>query len=125
MLALALLAATTIGVTDSDYGPILADGTGLAVYRFDKETSRRPRCYGACAKAWPPVYTTDAPVAGTGAKPGLLGTVRRRDGRLQVTYRNRPLYFYEFDTPGNVLCHDVDEFGGLWQVVRRSGRPVD
>jgi predicted lipoprotein with Yx(FWY)xxD motif len=55
----------------------------------------------------------------------LLGTSRRRDGRLQVTYNGRPLYFYVGDKkPGQVLCQNVDEFGGTWLVVRPSGRLV-
>ena len=115
---------TTIRVVDSQFGRILAARRGQAVYLFDKERSRRSECYGACAKAWPPVLTKGRPVAGQGAKPRLLGTTRRRDGKRQVTYRGQPLYYYVADAPGRVLCHDVDEFGGTWLVMRSSGRPV-
>ena len=55
----------------------------------------------------------------------LIGTIRRADGRLQVTYGGRPLYYYVGDRqPGQVLCQNVEEFGGLWLVVRPSGRLV-
>ena len=120
----AAVGGTTIRVVDSQYGSILAARRGQAVYLFDKETSPRSRCYGACARAWPPVLTKGRPVAGRGAKSSLLGTTRRRDGRRQVTYGGRPLYFYVADAPGRVLCHDVEEFGGTWLVLRSSGRPV-
>jgi predicted lipoprotein with Yx(FWY)xxD motif len=64
-------------------------------------------------------------VAGEGAEGKKLGTVLRNDGRRQVTYAGTPLYFYIHDNrPGQVLCQDVFEFGGLWLVVRSSGRPV-
>ena len=115
----------TIKVVDSQYGRIVADGRGLAVYVFDKEETSKSECYGDCAKAWPPVLTKARPRAGKGARAGLLGTTRRRGGKRQVTYRGRPLYYYVGDSPGNVLCHNASEFGGLWLVIRPNGRPVD
>jgi predicted lipoprotein with Yx(FWY)xxD motif len=42
-----------------------------------------------------------------------------------VTYRGHPLYYYEGDRkPGEILCQDVDEFGGTWLVVSPSGHAV-
>lgn len=108
----------------SQFGTILGDGRGQAVYVFDRERSSTPRCYGACAKAWPPVLTNGRPVAGRGVRAARLGTTRRRDGRRQVTLGGRPLYYYVADSPGRVLCHDVREFGGLWLVVRPGGTRV-
>ena len=63
--------------------------------------------------------------AGRGVKAKLLGTPRRSDGKLQVTYGSRPLYYYDGDTsPGIVLCQDVDEYGGTWLVLRGGGKLV-
>lgn len=115
---------TTIKAVSSQFGRILADGRGQAVYVFDKETTSKPGCHGACAKAWPPVLSEGRPVAGRGASARLLGTTRRRDGKRQVTVDGKPLYSYVHDTPGRVLCHDVQEFGGLWLVVRPDGTPA-
>jgi predicted lipoprotein with Yx(FWY)xxD motif len=115
---------TTVRLVASQFGRILGDRRGQAFYRFDKETSKRSECYGACASAWPPVLANGNPRAGRGAAARLLGTTRRRDGEMQVTYRGRPLYYYRDDGPGRVLCHNVDEFGGRWQVVRSSGAVV-
>lgn len=109
---------------DRRYGRILVDGRGQALYLFTRERTRRSRCYGACAKAWPPLLTRARPRAGTGARRSLLGTTRRRNGRLQVTYRGNPLYYYRHDTTTRTLCHDVFEFGGDWFLVRPSGRRV-
>jgi predicted lipoprotein with Yx(FWY)xxD motif len=115
---------TRIRVVRSQFGSILADGRGQAVYVFDRETTRRSECYGACARAWPPVLTRGRPVAGKGVGARLIGTTRRRGGKTQVTYRGRPLYLYVDDRPGRVLCHRVEEFGGLWLVVRPDGTPA-
>lgn len=114
----------TIKVVDSDYGPVIADGRGEAFYLFDKERGKQSRCYGECARVWPPVLTKGPPRAGAGADPQLLGTTKRKNGKLQVTYKGHPLYYYVDDAPGTILCQDVNEFGGLWLVVQPSGDPV-
>src|SRR4051794_1448352 len=116
-------AGTVITVRTSDYGPMLFDDRGQAIYLFDKETTTTPACYGDCAAAWPPVLTDGAPQP-TGADPGLLGTTKRDDGATQVTYGGHPLYFYSNEDPGQVLCHDVDDFGGTWLVVTPAGTPA-
>jgi predicted lipoprotein with Yx(FWY)xxD motif len=114
----------TVKVVRSQFGRVIADKRGEAFYLFDKETSKRSRCYGECAVAWPPVLTQGKPRAGKGADASLLGTTRRRNGKLQVTYNGHPLYYYKDDEPGRILCHNVDEFGGLWLVVNPRGEAV-
>ena len=115
---------TAVKVVNSRFGQILADRKGQAFYLFDKEKTKKAECYGACAKAWPPVLTKGKPRAGKGAQSSLLGTTKRRDGKLQVTYAGKPMYYYVDDSPGKVLCHNVDEFGGLWLVLRANGKPA-
>jgi predicted lipoprotein with Yx(FWY)xxD motif len=115
---------TTIKVADSEFGKVLFDGDDGAIYLFDKETSTKPDCYGACAEAWPPVVTEGAPQAGAGADAAKLGTAKRTDGTTQVTYNGHPLYYYVDDGPGEIGCHNVEEFGGLWLVVDPSGNAV-
>ena len=115
---------TRVTIVRSQFGRILADGRGQALYRFSRETGRASRCYGACAKAWPPVPAAGRPTAGRGARAGLIGTTRRRDGTRQLTYAGRPVYYYVADSPGRVLCHDVTEYGGVWRVIRSDGSVV-
>lgn len=117
-------AGTKVVLGESQFGRILFDSRRQAIYLFDRERGRRPRCYGECAAAWPPVYANGRPRVGRGLKKSLLGTVKRRSGRRQVTYGGHPLYYYAHEDPGQVLCHDVSEYGGLWLVVRRNGEPV-
>jgi predicted lipoprotein with Yx(FWY)xxD motif len=112
---------TTIRLTDSQFGSILVDGRRQAIYIFENDSRGKTVCYGECARAWPPVLTSSMPRAGTGVRSKLLGTVRRRNGRRQVTYAGKPLYFYAHEAPGEVLCHNVDLNGGLWWVIGPSG----
>ena len=112
---------TTVVVEDSEFGPMLFDDTGQAIYLFDVETTAEPQCYGECAEAWPPVYTDGEPVAGKGVDTALLGTTERSDGRVQVTYNDHPLYFYANEGKHEVLCHDVFLNGGNWYVVQPGG----
>ena len=109
---------------NSEFGRVIADGKGEAFYLFDKEKSGKSECFGACARVWPPVLTRGKPRAGGGAKASLLGTTKRPNGKLQVTYAGQPLYYYVDDAPGTILCHDVSEFGGLWLVVKPNGKPA-
>ena len=116
-------ARANLGITadDSEYGTMLFDERGQAIYLFDEETSETPACYDDCAAAWPPVLTEGAPEADGAVDEALLGTTEREDGAVQVTYGGHPLYFYADEDPGEVLCHDVDDFGGTWLVVTPQG----
>lgn len=117
-------ARATLTVQRSDYGPVLWDGSGRALYAFTADRGGRSRCSRTCAAAWPPYYATSTLRAGAGVKRSLLGTVRRADGRRQVAYAGRPLYYYVGDPKGEIRCQNVREFGGLWLVVRASGTLV-
>jgi predicted lipoprotein with Yx(FWY)xxD motif len=115
---------TKLKVVDSEYGTVVANGRGEALYLFDREQRGKSECYGTCATAWPPVLTRGKPRAVTGIDASLLGTTERRNGKFQVTYAGQPLYYYVGDSPGTILCHDVDEFGGTWLVVQPDGLPA-
>lgn len=106
----------------SDYGRMLFDANGQAIYAFELDGDKKSNCYGDCAKAWPPVLTKHAPRAKGGVKAKLLGTTKRKNGTRQVTYAGKPLYFYVNEEPGEVLCHNVFLNGGLWWVLGPSGK---
>jgi predicted lipoprotein with Yx(FWY)xxD motif len=114
---------TKIVLAGSDFGRMLFDSRKQAIYAFERDGREKPVCYGECAKAWPPVYAKGRPLGGRGVRKSLRGTVKRRDGRRQVTYAGRPLYFYAHEDPGQVLCHNVDLNGGLWWVIGSDGKP--
>ena len=114
-----------IMTADSEFGTMLFDRRGQAIYLFGKETTSTPKCYGACADAWPPVLTEGMPRAVGKVVAQQLGTTPRSDGSSQVTYAGHPLYYYyAHEGPGQVLCHNVGEFGGRWLVVTPPGTPA-
>lgn len=121
-------AHTTVGpkltLARSQFGRVLFDGNGRAIYAFTRDRGRRSTCSGECAVKWPPYIVKGKVAAGLGVRSGLIGTTRRADGRLQAVYAGHPLYFYVDDPKGKVLCGNVSEFGGLWLVIGASGKYV-
>jgi len=116
--------APTVSAKSSKYGKVLFDSRGFVLYAFTKD-HHRSVCSGACAKKWPPYVVRGGVRAGSGVKSSLIETVSRAAGSRQVTYAGRPLYFYVGDAkPGQILCQNASEFGGLWLVVRPSGKLV-
>lgn len=107
----------------SQFGPVLFSGSDRALYLFTRDPRNGTRCYRRCAEAWPPFYAKRRPRAGRGVDADLLGTITRRDGRRQVSYRGHALYFYLHDPRSEVLCNDVFEFGGTWFALNAKGEP--
>jgi len=114
----------SVKVRETRYGRILFSAGGRAIYLFAKEQGSKSRCYGACARAWPPVLTRGTPRARAGVDASKLGTTKRRDGKTQVTYNGHPLYYYVHDSVNQVGCQDVAEFGGKWYVVSPGGSAI-
>lgn len=106
------------------YGLVLVSSSGRALYRFTSDRKRVSTCSGACAKLWPPLSMkrTTKPTAGTGASAGLLGTIRRPGGIVQVTYAGFPLYLYAGDRkPGEM---NGEGFQGKWFLLNATGALV-
>jgi predicted lipoprotein with Yx(FWY)xxD motif len=105
-----------------DLGTILVTAGGMTLYDFHKDQGDRSSCYGACAAAWPPLLTEGNPQAQGAADRSMLGTTRRKDGTVQVTYNGRPLYTYVADQkPGEANGNDVDQFGAEWYALQPDG----
>jgi predicted lipoprotein with Yx(FWY)xxD motif len=127
--ALALAAGTKTGATvalaKSEYGRILVDGKGLTLYDFVQDKGPTSTCYGACASLWPPLITKGRPIAGPGVRASLLGTTKRKDGKLEVTYNGHPLYYFVTDRkPGQTTGQGVDQFGAPWWVLSPAGKEI-
>jgi predicted lipoprotein with Yx(FWY)xxD motif len=117
--------AATIAVANSALGQILVDGKGLTVYLFVADHTTASTCYTSCAQLWPPVLTSGAPLAGTGATASLLGTTKRTDGTTEVTYAGHPLYYFITDKkPGDTTGQGVTSFGELWYVLSPAGTAI-
>jgi len=116
---------TTITVKSTSAGRILVDGSGMTVYLFEKDKGSTSTCTGSCAQYWPPVTTSGAPKAGSGAMSANLGTTKRSDGKTEVTYSGHPLYYYAGDKkPGDVTGQGLNAFGALWYVLSPAGKAI-
>ena len=116
-------AAARLSVRSTEYGKAIFGPSGKVVYVFGADRGSTSRCYGVCATAWPPLLTSAKPLAGTGVQAKLLGTTKRKDGTLQVTYNGHPLYYYKADKVGKVMCQHANMHGGLWLIIKPSGQP--
>ena len=116
-------AAMRLTVRSTAYGKALFGPSGKVVYVFGADRGSTSHCYGVCAKAWPPLLTSGAPIAGSGVRATLLGTTKRKNGTLQVTYNRHPLYYYEADKVGKVMCQHANMHGGLWLIIKPDGQP--
>jgi predicted lipoprotein with Yx(FWY)xxD motif len=130
LLAVALVTASAsaasprakVLVRVTSVGGVLADGRGHTLYSYAADKGRTPVCYSACASLWPPFLTSAKPLAGLGAKAKLLGTTKRKDGKLQVTYAGHPLYFYSGDSKAGQL--NGQGYQSSWWALAASGAKV-
>jgi predicted lipoprotein with Yx(FWY)xxD motif len=115
-------AAVLTVATTPKVGAILVDAKGFTVYDFHKDKGTVSSCYGACEGVWPPVTTEGAPQVGEGASASKLGTTKRKDGTMQVTYAGHPLYTYTADQkPGEANGNDFSSYGAQWYALKGNG----
>jgi predicted lipoprotein with Yx(FWY)xxD motif len=111
----------------SKLGSVITDGQGHTLYLFERDDRGESYCNGACASVWPPYETDGTPQASGGLPASGLGTIKRDNGDLQVTYKGHPLYFYAGDAsrPGRMKGEGLDQFGAEWYAVGRNGKSVE
>lgn len=115
----------TVSLRKTNLGLILVNARGHTLYLFAKDRSAKSSCAGSCARFWPPLLSRGKPTAGGGVKTSLLGTTRRTNGTLQVTYNRHPLYTYALDrAAGQTKGEGNSLFGARWWAVSASGRAV-
>jgi predicted lipoprotein with Yx(FWY)xxD motif len=115
----------TVALGKTKLGSILVDSKGITLYDFAQDKGGTSSCYGACAALWPPLITKGKPVAGRGVRGSLLGTTKRKDGKLEVTYNGHPLYYFVTDRKrGQTTGQAVDQFGAPWWVISAAGKEI-
>jgi predicted lipoprotein with Yx(FWY)xxD motif len=116
--------SATIGTSSASLGTVLVVG-GRTVYLFQRDTGPHSTCGGACLARWPAVTTAAAPKASGGAAASMLGTTKRAEGTMQVTYAGHPLYYFAGDSSaGQTSGQGLDAFGAKWYVVAPSGTAI-
>jgi predicted lipoprotein with Yx(FWY)xxD motif len=101
---------------DAHFGSILTTPKKQALYywRVEKRAGGKIRCTGSCARLWPPLYAKGAVPTHVAGIKGTFGSIRRPDGRRQVTFNGLAAYTYVHEGPRQVLCDNVNG----WFVVR-------
>ncbi len=105
-------------------GKLLATSSGLTLYHYTDEKNGKIDCRGACAKLWPPLLVKAGakPTLGPGLAAAKVSTVKRPDGKTQVTYNGYALYRYAPDKKaGDVKGQALFK---AWYVIAPTGKLV-
>ena len=104
-----------IELKTSNLGKVIVTPTKYGIYYWsvEKKAGGKIRCTGSCAMKWPPVYVTGTVPKHVKGVMATFGTIKRA-GKRQLTINGLPAYTYHGDTPGVVLCDNVDG----WFAVR-------
>ena len=122
--AVATTTRSTISLRKTAVGKVLVAANGRTLYLFTHDKGKTSTCYGKCAGYWPALIAAK-PTVGAGLKASLLGTTKRRDGKLQVTYGGHPLYFFVLDKKaGDLKGQGYASFGGTWWGVSAAGKAI-
>jgi predicted lipoprotein with Yx(FWY)xxD motif len=92
---------------------ILTSSYGKTMYTFDKDQmgSGKSECVSTCADNWPPVYVE------SGIKlSGDFASITRSNGQKQLTYKGKPLYFFNKDQKAGDMTGD--NLNNVWHVVK-------
>ena len=116
----------TVDVAQTSLGPTLVTSSGMTLYHDATEKATKTSggigivCTGACLKLWTPLTppSSGTPTGGPGVT-GLLGTVKRPGGSMQVTYDKMPLYTYNQDTKAGQTAGQG--YKGIWFAVGPKG----
>ncbi len=107
-------------------GHYIVDGKGFTLYLFEKDKTTKSTCNSACAQVWKPLLTSGRAIAGPGVRAAKIGTTRRTNGSMQVTYGGHPVYHYDDDhRAGMTEGQGKLEFGAKWYVLAASGKKID
>jgi predicted lipoprotein with Yx(FWY)xxD motif len=114
-----------ISLRTTKLGMVLVNSSGRTLYLFAKDKNGKSACSGSCAKFWPPLLTHAKPTTGSGLKAALIGTTKRSNGSLQITYNKHPLYTFALDTKaGQTKGEGNLAFGARWYVVSAKGTAI-
>lgn len=115
----------TVSLRKTTLGMVLVTARGHTIYLFRKDRNDKSACSAACAQFWPPVLIRGKPTAGPGVHAALLGTTRRPNGSLQVTYNKHPLYTYALDKQaGQTKGEGLSAFGAKWYALSAGGTAI-
>lgn len=90
---------------------VLVNQASRTLYSLSAESHGRFICTGSCLSVWHPL-TLHPGQKPTGSRS--LGTVRRPEGVIQVTYKGKPLYTFSGDHKSGEAKGDGFKDVGVW-----------
>jgi len=93
---------------------VLVTRQGRTLYSLSAERNGRFICTGSCLSLWKPLVVSKGTRPAGAAK---LSTIRRPDGRTQVTYQGKPLYTFVKDTKSGQASGEGFKDVGTWHVA--------
>jgi len=112
LLTIGLLAAATVNAQTGPVkvvGGILVGAKDMTLYTFDKDAGGKSVCNGACATNWPPLMAE-------GTVAGGYSTITRDDGKAQIAYKGKPLYYWVKDTKAGDTTGD--NVNNTWHTAK-------
>jgi predicted lipoprotein with Yx(FWY)xxD motif len=111
--------AVVVKSASSSLGTILVDSQGMTLYHLSGEQNGKFICTSTvCLGVWHPLI---APSSGTpSGEVGSLGTVKRPEGTMQVTYKGTPLYTFTQDKQAGETNGQGIKDVGTWSVITTS-----
>lgn len=93
-------AASATSVHSGPDGQYMTDASGRTLYIFSADTSTMSHCSGACSKEWPAYMQNGS----------------------QVDFKGHPVYYFAGDSAaGDTKGEGLNNFGGLWTLVKPNG----
>jgi predicted lipoprotein with Yx(FWY)xxD motif len=115
----------TIATTKGSAGTYLVGASGRAIYVWAADSGGKSACSGQCAAVWAPVTAAGKPQLAKGLDAGDFKTIARADGKQQVTYYGRPLYYFSGDsTSGTTNGQGSNSFGAKWWLIASGGKLI-
>jgi predicted lipoprotein with Yx(FWY)xxD motif len=115
-MALARGSKTVVGeaTAPSLHKTVLTNTKGLTLYSLSVEKNGKFICTGSCTSTWLPLVVA----AGTKPKgPVTLGTIKRPEGKIQVTFKGLPLYTFDGDSAKGQAKGEGFKDVGTWHAV--------
>jgi predicted lipoprotein with Yx(FWY)xxD motif len=117
--------SATVSLRKTSLGMILVAANGHTLYLFGKDRNDHSGCSGSCAQFWPPLLAPSKLTAGPGVMASLLGTTKRSNGSMQVTYNRHPVYGFVLDKgAGQTNGEGLFKFGAKWYALSANGTPI-
>jgi len=105
--------------SNATLGTVLVDSQGMTLYHLSGELNGKFICTSsACLGVWHPLIASSGS-APTGAVSSL-GTVKRPEGTMQVTYKGTPLYTFAQDKQTGEANGQGIRDVGTWSAVTTS-----